>query len=88
MPLRGIVSSAATLTTIVLVPEDLLPRKRADGAYLSIVDAELGSVVEHGMNMESRVGGFVGQLPESMYKLFLKVICQVVLGTEKYDGAL
>jgi hypothetical protein len=45
MPLRGIVATIAGLSGTLFVAEDLLARKRAYGADLRIIDAELRCVV-------------------------------------------
>lgn len=68
--------------------EDGLALRRADGADLVVADAELGRVVENGVDVERRVSRLAGQLAKAVYKLLLQVVCEVVLGAEEDDPTL
>lgn len=73
---------------VLLVLEDGLALRRADGADLVVADAELGRVVENGVDVERRVSRLAGQLAKAVYKLLLQVVCEVVLGAEEDDPTL
>jgi hypothetical protein len=51
MPLRSIIAAPICLSVVL---EDLLASLRADSADLGVLDAKLGGVVEHRMDVQSR----------------------------------
>lgn len=85
MPLGCIV---AALVGLKLVLEELLPVLGADLGNFVIANAEFGGVVEDGVDVEGRIGGFTAKLAETMDEVFLEVVGQVVLGAEEDDAAL
>ena len=71
MPLRSVVATRPTRPTMVFMFEDVFTTEGADCAYLRIVHAKFGSVVQNWMNMQSGVSRLPSQLAQTMNKAFL-----------------
>ena len=87
MPLRSVVATRTTLSIMVLMAEDLLASNRADCAYLRIVYAEFGGIVEDWMDVQGGIVGLPGQLTQTMDETFLQIVREVVLGSEEDNSA-
>lgn len=85
MPLCTVVSA---LIVLGLVLEHLFAGNRADCRDLCISNAEFGGVVEHWVDMESRIARFSTQQTQLVNEVFLEGIGKVVLCTEEDYAAL
>jgi hypothetical protein len=84
MPLRSIIAAPICLSVVL---EDLLASLRADSADLGVLDAKLGGVVEHRMDVQSRSWWFLRELAETIYKLLLQIVGEIVLRAEEDNTA-
>ena len=66
-----------------LVLEHLLARKRADCGDFCVTNTELVGVVEHWVNMESRVFRLSTKQTQLVDELFLEGVGEIVLRTEE-----
>lgn len=61
---------------------------RADGANLGIITSQLEAVVQERVDVQGRRLGPAGELTQAQDELLLKVVGELVLGTEEYDTTL
>lgn len=72
----------------IAVRVELLGLLRRDDAYLVVSGAVLALGIADGVDVQPRSRGLARQLAESVNKLLLQVIGQVVLGAEEDNSAL
>ena len=74
MPKGGVVALLGFVgAELVLV--DLLARLGADDADLSVGDAELGSVVQDGVDVQGRGGWLAAELAQTLDEMLLQLVC-------------